>query len=249
MPSSGVLPAERGGVPGSGWRRSQARHRPSPARPSQSRSRPTAAALNCAWKSPNEPNLAATASPSAPLGSPPLPGPSTVPEERVVVMAAGGYCEPAPCLSAGSCARLVRISSTPLSAHSVPASAAFALLTYAAWCFVVMDLHRLRVDVRLECVEGIGQRGYGKGHDSPIAWGCLSIYRYPVARAEPTLGWGQTVGNPRWWALRMVGGAGRWLRAVRAGELRFEVHGHGARVSGGAACAAVNRPTATLGRP
>jgi len=33
-----------------------------------------------------------------------------------------------------------------------------------AMVFVVMDLHRLGVDIRLECVERIRQRGDGKSH-------------------------------------------------------------------------------------
>ena len=56
------------------------------------------------------------------------------------------------------------MSSTGVSAHSVPVERGVRVGDVRGVVLVVMDLHRLRVDVGLERVEGVGEVWYGKGH-------------------------------------------------------------------------------------
>ena len=93
----------------------------------------TPASVSCFFSSSKLPKAELIASPSSPPGVPPPFDESTVQNSEWLAWPPA-LLRTGPCLSAASDDRCASTSSTGLSAHSVPSSAALALSTYAWWC-------------------------------------------------------------------------------------------------------------------
>ena len=159
------------------------------------------ASIICAFSTSNAPNVACTASPSAPVGSPPPFGESDVPEQRVVGMAAAVV--PHRRLLVGGQDLEVRDHGVDRSVHPLGAVERRVEVRHVRGVMLaVVDLHRLRVDVRLERVERVGQfgqfdtpflllrsvpvQGYAAGRLSPSRrfFADAHVHRHQAARAE-----------------------------------------------------------------
>ena len=116
-----------------------------------------------AWKSPNEPNLASIASPQRAAGLAAAVRAHRLPEQRVVVVAAAVVAD-------GAALRLRHLAQDrrgrPRSAcrRARPLQRGVRLVDVRLVVLVVMEAHRVRVDVRLERLVGVGERRDFVGH-------------------------------------------------------------------------------------
>ena len=108
--------------------------RPEPSCTSQAQPEPkrfTPASFSWLLKSSKLPNVSESAWARSPSGSPPPSGPMIC-QKKEWFEWPPALLRTAPRLSSGTLSRFFSTSSTGLSAHSVPSSAALALVTYAA---------------------------------------------------------------------------------------------------------------------